>query len=121
MSKTKISLQQDGTFAELKLSTDQQHTVEVDVLELDHRYHDNENLQEAQFSLRSDRGLVYEGRLDAEGKATVVGLPPGNLSVRFGPDNRPYEPVSRKDNPDFQDINSEADVDKRVQELLSSS
>ena len=81
------------------------------VLHLDHRYHDDDPVQQASFTVRFANGYEASGTLDAEGHAKLVGVPGGQAEVRYGPDARPYEPVEQENNPDYRPDIREADID----------
>lgn len=119
MSTRKLQLSADGQFPRLDLATDKSHVLIVDVLELDHRYHDNEAISGAEFVLRSSTGLEYRGQLDRNGKAVVVGVPAGKLEVRYGPDSRSYRPVAQKKNPVYGDEGWNQTLEARLEAIFS--
>jgi type VI secretion system secreted protein VgrG len=65
-------------------------------LELLHQYANGEPVKGGQFSvLDANGGLLRQGALDANGRMTVSGLPPGVAQVQFGIDPRdPSQPVN---------------------------
>uniref|UniRef100_UPI00054DD01E DUF2345 domain-containing protein n=1 Tax=Burkholderia sp. WSM2232 TaxID=944436 RepID=UPI00054DD01E len=65
-------------------------------LELLHQYANGEPVKGGQFSvLDADGGLLRKGALDANGRMTVSGLPPGVAQVQFGNDPRdPSQPAN---------------------------
>jgi len=104
----------DGKLPVLSLATGQVHKIALRVLELDHRYHDDDPVQGAAFEVRFANGLHVTGTLDAEGKARLLGVPGGRAEVRYGPDTRPYEPIEQPKNPDYRASMSDADLDALV-------
>jgi type VI secretion system secreted protein VgrG len=114
MSRVNAERKADGTFEPLALPTGQAHKVVLRTLELDHRYHDDDPVQEAAYSVKFSNGWVVSGQLDKHGKARLLGVPSGPAEVRYGPDARPYEPVEQKKNPDFRESMSDADVDALI-------
>ncbi|RQH01657.1 type VI secretion system Vgr family protein [Paraburkholderia dinghuensis] len=65
-------------------------------LELLHQYANGEPVKGGQFSvLDANGGLLRQGALDANGRMTVCGLPPGAAQVQFGTDPRdPSQPAN---------------------------
>ncbi|MDR6496407.1 type VI secretion system secreted protein VgrG [Paraburkholderia terricola] len=65
-------------------------------LELLHQYANGEPVKGGQFSvLDANGGLLRQGALDANGRMTVSGLPPGVAQVQFGNDPRdPSQPAN---------------------------
>lgn len=100
-----------GAFAPVTLPAGQQHKLVLHVLRLDHRYHDEDPVQEATYTVRFANGLELTGTLDKTGRAVLAGVPTGPAEVRYGPDNRPFEPVPQEKNPDFREAMNDADVD----------
>jgi hypothetical protein len=83
---------------------------ELRTIELERRYHDDEPLQGAPFELQLSDGRTVTGKLDKFGRARVEGVSPGVAHVRFGPDERPWEPVDQRVSPAFRENFNEADV-----------
>ena len=101
----------DGTFAPLSLATGEHHKILLRTLKLENRYHDDDPIQEATFTVRFANGYEVSGRLDKKGCARVVGVPSGQAEVRDGSDNRPFEPVKQEENPDYRPEMSDAGLD----------
>ena len=80
-------------------------------LKLDHRYHDDDPIRNAEFEAVLSDGSVRKGRLDAMGNAELEDIPPGPVSVRFGPDARSYTPAERKPNPKYRESSGNAASD----------
>ena len=91
---------------------------ELQVIELEHRYHDDEPVHGAPFELRLSDGRVVHGRLDDEGRARIEGVAPGVAHVRFGPDRRPWERVDQRPNPAFAARFSQSDAGALVRRHL---
>lgn len=104
----------DGTFASIPLSTGERHKVVLRTLTLDHRYHDDDPIQDAAFTVHFSNGLEVSGQLNKQGKARLVGVPSGPAEVRYGPDARPYQPVKQDGNPDYRAEMGEADIDALI-------
>jgi type VI secretion system secreted protein VgrG len=101
----------DGSFAPIDLATGQTHKVVLRTLELDHRYHDDGPVEGATFRVRFSNGYEVSGKLDAHGRARLLGVPAGQAEVRYGPDSRPFQPVEQEKNPDYRPEMSSADLD----------
>jgi hypothetical protein len=101
----------DGTFAVKSLATGKRHRLVLRTLRLDHRYHDDEPVQGAPFSVRFSNGYEARGTLDESGKARLIGVPAGQAEVRYGPDSRPYEAIEQPKNPDYREQMGAADFD----------
>lgn len=119
MGRHRAKMMPNGQFSTIRLGTGQSHEVVVDVLQLDHRYHDNEGLQSPEFLIEAPGGLTYRGQLDAEGKATVVGVPSGELVVRFGPDQRDYEIIAPPKAGDYRESQSQSQTRGKVRALMT--
>lgn len=111
-------MDESGEFRNNRVATDQVHIVAVDVLELDHRYHDDENIQSAEFLVESASGLRFRGTLDENGKATVIGVPPGPLTVRFGPDTRDYEIIPPPKSVHYKEERARGDIAAAVRKIV---
>lgn len=103
-----------------RASTGQGHRVVVRTLELDHRYHDDDPIHRAPFTVRLPNGLETEGTLDDSGRATVRAVP-SNVTVTIGADQRDYTRVHSTANPAYRETMSEADFDALVAERMSES
>jgi type VI secretion system secreted protein VgrG len=79
-------------------------------LELEHRYHDEDPVQGAEFTVTFPNGLVVSGKLAGEGKATLIGVP-ARGEVRYGPDQRAFERVDSGPNSDHRGPLAEADFE----------
>jgi type VI secretion system secreted protein VgrG len=114
MSQVFAERKADGSFEVIPLATGQKHKVILPTLKLDHRYHDDDPVQEATYSVRFPNGYQVSGQLDAQGRARLVGVPSGQAEVRYGPDSRPFEPVEQDKNPDYRPETSSADIDALI-------
>jgi type VI secretion system secreted protein VgrG len=94
------------------------HTFVARRLELDHRYHDDDPVQEAEFCLTFPNGFEMRGKLGKNGKATVVGVP-ASATVRYGPDAREFKRVDERENPDHRESFSEGDFDALYEKYTS--
>ena len=112
MAKHGIEPNADGGTKSQKVPSGASHTFVVRSLKLDARYHDDDPLQEAPFTLVFPNGLEIEGQLDTEGKATVVGVPKGRGKVRYGPDQRDYQRADTRENPDYRTSFTKATFDE---------
>jgi hypothetical protein len=56
-------------------------------------------------------GYQVSGKLDAHGKARIVGVPDGQAEVRYGPDARPFKVDPEEKNPDYKPTMSDADFE----------
>jgi type VI secretion system Hcp family effector len=70
-------------------------------LDIEHLYHDNEPVQEADFEIELENGTTQQGKLDKVGKAVVKDLERKPVRVRFGPDTRDYSRVDSRKNEYF--------------------
>jgi type VI secretion system secreted protein VgrG len=77
---------------------------------LERRYHDNEGIQNAAFEAVLADGGIRKGTLDASGQAVLTDVPPGAVSVRFGPDTRPYTATKRAANPEYRATLTDAEM-----------
>jgi hypothetical protein len=71
-----------------RVAADNRRSFVVRRLMLDHRYHDDDRVQGADFTVTLPNGLVVSGKLDARG--TLIGVP-ARVEVRSGPDQRAFE------------------------------
>ena len=92
MAKRVVEPSASGELAPERVPTGQSHTFVAKRLLLDHRYHDEDPVQQATFSVKFGNGLEVTGTLDAQGKATLIGVP-GAGEVRYGPDQRAFGAV----------------------------
>lgn len=100
-----------GALQPVSASTGEAHTFVARTLHLDHRYHDDDPIQEAEFVLKFSNGYEMRGKLDKTGKATVVGAP-ASVTVRFGPDAREYARVDDRENPEYTETFTDADFER---------
>lgn len=119
MARIYVERNADGSIAPIDLPADQSHTLVLRTLDLDHRYHDDDPIQQATFVVRFQNGSQVSGQLDAHGRARLMGVPAGPAEVRYGPDNRDFEPVPSRDNPDYRPQMSGADVDALIDKYRS--
>ncbi|WP_305815648.1 PAAR-like domain-containing protein [Photobacterium leiognathi] len=68
-------------------------------------YDDGEGFQ-APFKLTDAKNNVFEGQLDAQGRASVSGIAPGLFHLEYGEDQRTYSPTASftNKNPHFKDV-----------------
>lgn len=93
-----------------RVPSGESHTFVVRRLALDHRYHDDDPVQDAPFTVRFPNGFEVNGTLDKQGRAVVLGVP-AQCEVRYGPDQRAFEPVDDRENPDHREQLAESDLD----------
>ncbi|MFC3032166.1 contractile injection system protein, VgrG/Pvc8 family [Pseudoalteromonas fenneropenaei] len=75
------------------------------VIELAYQYQDGSPVQNAPYEVRLHDGTVLTGQLDQNGQARLENVPPGQFSVVYGEDSRPYQPQdSSTPNPLFGTI-----------------
>lgn len=114
MSQVYAERNAEGAFEPSSLPTGERHRIILRTLHLDHRYHDDDPIQEATFSVKFANGWEASGRLDKNGRARLVGVPGGPAEVRYGPDHRPYEPIEQEKNPSYRESMSDADLDALI-------
>jgi type VI secretion system secreted protein VgrG len=110
MAKRFVEPDEKGKLLPQRVPTGAKHVFVARRLELDHRYHDDDPIQEADFTVTFANGFELKGRLDKTGKATLVGVPE-SVTVRFGPDAREYKRVDGRNNPDHREQFTDADFD----------
>lgn len=91
------------------------------VLLLEHRYHDGEPVQGAEYEVELRDGTIIKGKLDDEGKARIEGVPPERAKVRFGPDKRAWERKEQTPNPQLKDSFSDDDADALLDSVLGEA
>jgi hypothetical protein len=103
----------------VSLNTGERHVIIIKRprLELTRLYHDDRPVQGASFTVELTNGRKVQGKLDAEGNATVA-LPGLPSRVQFGPDRREWVRVDQTKNEDFQD---QIDVDSFVEARFQAS
>jgi len=85
---------------------------------IQHRYHDDEGVQQARYIATLSDGQQRTGVTDSAGMVTLDNLPPGPLQIRFEPDGRPWERLDGEDNPDKISANpSDADIDGLIDKI----
>jgi hypothetical protein len=92
------------------VATGDKHKFVVRVLELYHCYHDDDPVQDATFKATFPNGLEVVGKLNKQGKATLIGVPDG-AEVRYGPDQREYKRADDRKNPDHRENLSDGQAD----------
>ena len=65
---------------------------------LDHRYHDEEEVQGASFVAKFSDGSTREGSTDVQGLAVLKDVPHGPVEVKFKPDARVYDQIDKTKN-----------------------
>lgn len=91
------------------------------VLLLEHRYHDDEPVQGAEYEVELRDGTIIKGKLDDEGRARIEGVPPERAKVRFGPDKREWERKEKTPNPQHKESFSDGDADALVSAALGEA
>jgi hypothetical protein len=110
MTKQYVEPDEKGALLPQRVPSGAKHVFVARRLELDYRYHDDDPIQEADFTATFANGFELKGKLDKTGKATLVGVPEA-VTVRFGPDAREYKRVDDRSNPDHREQFSDADFD----------
>lgn len=119
MSEVYAERNADGSFEPISLATGEKHKIVLRTLTLDHRYHDDDPIQEATYTVKFSNGYEVSGQLDKNGKARLVGVPSGQAEVRYGPDSRPFQPVEQEKNPDYRETTGDADIDALIDKYRS--
>nr|WP_272091163.1 PAAR domain-containing protein [Nannocystis bainbridge] len=88
------------------------------VLILDHRYHDDEPVQEAEYEVELHDGTILKGKLDAEGRARIEGVPAERAQVTYGPDVRSWERKDQTPNPSFAESFADGDADALIDAVM---
>lgn len=101
----------DGTWPPLALPTGARHEVVLRwrTLEIERRYHDDQPVQDAPFTVELVDGRTITGRLNADGKARVK-LLARPTRIQFGPDARDWTLSDPEVNPDYGDELGDADA-----------
>ena len=105
----------DGAAPSLSLVTGTNHRIVIRhlFLVIERLYHDDRPVQTAPFTVELANGKMVEGHLDARGKARVrLSAPP--KQVQFGPDSRPWTRADRRENPDYCETLSAADIESLI-------
>jgi hypothetical protein len=115
-----IQYDADGNPTDVSLPTDNDHTVSIQTIHLQHLYHDDTPVESAPFVIELDDGTTVEGSLDENGEADVptTAVP---TQVQFGPDQRDWTPDDQEANPDYQEFASDDDVDEFVDARIDDS
>lgn len=88
---------------------------DTDSINLVHQYHDEEGVRGAQYTAKLSNGEVRTGTLDASGKATIAGVPPGTTAeVTYSPAEFAYKPKGATPNPTHGTTTGDAQVAKLV-------
>lgn len=110
MAKKIVEPDATGKLRPERLKTGASHTLVARSMELDHRYHDDDPIQEAKFTVKFSNGFELSGKLDKNGKATLIGVPASGV-VRYGPDAREYKRVDDRKNPDHRESFGDAEFE----------
>jgi type VI secretion system secreted protein VgrG len=110
MGKKFVEPSGSGELRPQRVPTGASHTFVARTLRLDHRYHDDDPVQEASFTVKLSSGFELSGKLDKQGKATLIGVSE-RAKVRYGPDQREYARADDRENPDHREELSESDID----------
>ncbi|MFC3032174.1 hypothetical protein ACFOEE_06560 [Pseudoalteromonas fenneropenaei] len=78
--------------ASLAISAAGEADLSQGVIELAYHYQDGSPVQNAPYEVRLHDGTVLTGQLDQNGQARLENVPPGQFSVVYGEDSRPYQP-----------------------------
>jgi type VI secretion system secreted protein VgrG len=82
---------------------------------IQHRYHDDENVQQARYTAILGDGQQRSGVTDSSGTVMLDNLPPGPVQIQFEPDGRPWERLDGADNPDkLSPHPTDADIDALI-------
>ncbi|HKP98477.1 MAG TPA: hypothetical protein VJ385_22290 [Fibrobacteria bacterium] len=94
-------------------ATDRVHRIALKgpVLLLQHSYHDDVPVADAEYELDLSNGSTVRGHLDKEGKAEVRGLRSRPIRVRYGADPREYTIADDGTNPAYLAHFTKADAD----------
>ena len=87
-------------------------------LMLEHRYHDDDPVQGAEYEVELRDGTIIKGKLDDDGKAEIEGVPAEKARVRFGPDKRKWERKDQAPNPQHKASFGDADADALLDAVL---
>ncbi len=119
-----IARSPDGSWPVTSLGTGAAYEVVLKrptrTLELERRYHDDRPVRGAPFEVLEADGGIIEGELDASGRATVEHVLDGEVKVRFGPDERDYQPVEQGRNPEYRESFSQMDADALIENARRS-
>lgn len=112
----RIYLERDasGAFPSYKAASGVEHEFIVRKLVLEHRYHDDEPLQRAPYKVTFPNGYEVVGELDEQGRATLYGVP-AEVKVVYGPDQRQWCAADTRENPDYRESTSSADLEQLFQ------
>ena len=87
-------------------------------LMLEHRYHDDDPVQGAEYEVELRDGTIIKGKLDDDGRAEIEGVPAEKARVRFGPDKRKWERKDQAPNPQHKASFGDADADALLDAVL---
>ena len=93
-------------------------TVHIDILKLQHLYHDESPVVNAPFEVEMENGKKYKGKLDENGEAYVINLPSMPKRVRYGADAREYQLADNTPNPEYMETFDESDADALVKKAM---
>lgn len=110
MAKKFVEPDGNGVLRAQRVPSGESHTFVARRLTLDHRYHDDDPVQNAAFMVKFPNGLELKGTLDQQGQASLIGVPEGG-EVRYGPDQRAYERVDDRENPDHREQFTDGDFE----------
>lgn len=118
MTRRLVGPDTSGKLPPITVPSGASHTFVTRTLTLDHRYHDDDPVQDADFWVTLPGGVEVHGRLDKTGRATLVGVPEV-VKVRYGPDARPFERADKRENPDKRDSFGDGDFDALYEKYKS--
>lgn len=95
--------------------------LEPGTLYLDHRYHDDQPLAGAEYTVKLADGTERKGKLDGQGRAVIRDVPGGSAEVTFGPMPGAFERVDKTPMPSYDPAPSSAKIDKLFSKYFESS
>lgn len=114
MSRIYLERDASGAFPSHDVATGAEHEFVVRTLVLEHRYHDDEPLHRAPYKVTLPNGYEMVGELDDQGRATLYGVP-SDVEVVYGPDQREWQTADARENPDYRESTSAADIERLFQ------
>ncbi|CAN7409981.1 type VI secretion system Vgr family protein [Pseudoduganella sp. LjRoot289] len=91
-----------------------------DTLYLDHRYHDDQPLAGAEYVVKLADGTERKGKLDAQGRAVITGIPMGVAQVSYGPMPGAFQRVDKEPMPNYDPAPSAAKINSLFDKYFKS-
>ncbi|CBJ40356.1 conserved hypothethical protein, Rhs element Vgr related protein (plasmid) [Ralstonia solanacearum CMR15] len=88
---------------------------------LEHTYHDGQGLAGAKYFAKFADGSERQGVLDAQGRATLENVPPGNVQVSYGPMPGAFERKDKTPMPNHDPNPSDDKIAELVDKYLSAN